>query len=252
MAALRVTLFIAGVQKAGTTTLHAHLAAHPQLQAGRRKELHFFDNERVDWSLPDYARLHDAFAPADREVIRFEATPIYTFWPPALARLKAYNPDARLIVIFRDPALRALSHWRMEYARKAETLDFSAAIREGRKRLEGLDRLARAWRVYSYVERGFYTGQLERLYAHFPPEQCLLLEFDAMIADMRRTLDTIAAFAGIDPFTAIQKLAENAAPPVDYPQIDIAADLAYLRDVFAEDVAAFAKLSGLTVNHWQP
>lgn len=139
----------------------------------------------------------------------------------------------------------------MEYARGAERLDFRSAIREGRSRLEGLDRLDPAWRVFSYVERGFYAGQLERLHAHFAPERCLLLMFEEMIADMDGTLARIAAFLGIDPFLPVKALIANAAPTMDYPEKGVEDDLAFLRDIYAADISRFGLLSGLEVGHWQ-
>ncbi|MBX9700198.1 MAG: sulfotransferase domain-containing protein, partial [Acetobacteraceae bacterium] len=111
----RIGVFVAGVQKAGTTTLFAHLRRHPGLVAPTaEKELHVFDDETIDWRAPiDWSRLHARF-PAERRCgLRFEATPITLFWPPALARIRAYNPAARIILIFRDPIGRAVSQWRM-------------------------------------------------------------------------------------------------------------------------------------------
>ncbi|MGP3699493.1 hypothetical protein [Rhodobacter sp. NSM] len=70
-----------------------------------------------------------------------------------------------LILPLRDPVERAHSHWRMEVARGNESLSFSEAIREGRARV------ARNGRVFTYVERGFYGAQLERLETCFPREQ---------------------------------------------------------------------------------
>lgn len=176
MPADRIGLFIAGVQKAATTTLHAHLASHPVTMTGANKELHFFDNEAVDWIAPDYGLLHTRFDGDRAGRVALDATPIYTFWPPSAGRIAVYNPSARLVVVFRDPVERAWSHWRMETARGAESLSFSDAIRHGRERLDSNDALAAIWRVASYVERGFYAGQVRRLFDHFPKDQLLFLD----------------------------------------------------------------------------
>lgn len=100
-----------------------------------RKELHYFDDERIDWRSPDVTALHRSFDWSVRDVVRGEATPIYTYWPRAIERIARYNPRAKLIVCLRHPVLRAYSHWRMETTRGAETLPFSRAIREGRARV---------------------------------------------------------------------------------------------------------------------
>lgn len=131
---MRVEFFVAGVQKGGTTALDAMLRQHPEIAMAREKEVHFFDDESIDWSAPDYGRLHAAYDAGERR-LRGEATPIYTYWPNALERLRAYNPAAKIIVGLRHPAFRALSHWRMETARGVEAFSFSEAIRTGRGRV---------------------------------------------------------------------------------------------------------------------
>lgn len=122
-----VGLFIAGAQKGGTTSLFTRLAQHPGLASPRVKEPHFFDQESRDWARPDYAPLH-AHYPAPDDRLRFDATPVYSFWEPAMARIHRYNPEARIILLLRDPAERALSQWRMARERGAEALSFIDAI----------------------------------------------------------------------------------------------------------------------------
>src|SRR5664279_4751517 len=98
-----VQAIVGGVQKGGTTSLFRYLEAHPQLQPPRQKELHFFDEESIDWKKPDYGLLHGAFDPGGSARKAFEATPIYLFWPPSLQRIRDYNSGMKLIFIFRDP-----------------------------------------------------------------------------------------------------------------------------------------------------
>ena len=238
-------LVIAGVQKAGTTTLFEYLRRHPDLAAPDQKELHLFDDETRDWSLQP--QIDAAFG--DRTGRRFEATPIYLFWPRALERLRAHNPRLKLILIFRDPIERAYSHWRMESARGDETLPFSVAIRDGRDRL----RTEFSRRHHSYVERGFYGRQLRHALDLFHREQLLLLSLDDLASDPQETLRTIATFAGIAPF-------EPQQPPLhvrptgntkQHPasQID-PADAHYLANLFAEDLATFTALSYLDTSRW--
>ncbi len=248
MPAERVDLFIAGVQKAATTTLHAHLAVHPDVMTATAKEPHFFDNEALDWTVPDYAGLHDRFDGVQADRVALDATPIYTFWPPSLARLQAYNPDARLIVVFRDPIERAWSHWRMETSRNAETLGFSEAIRDGRARLDPANPLARIWRVASYVERSFYAGQVRRVLDFFPREQLLFLDSRSLTGDLESVLARVSDFAGIAPFEAVHPLevhvgnrAFGTIPPED---------AAYLRELFRDDLLEFATLTEIDVSSW--
>ncbi|MGH9675564.1 MAG: sulfotransferase family protein, partial [Candidatus Acidiferrum sp.] len=195
-----VSIFVCGVQKGGTTSLHAHFREHPALSPPSRQEIHFFDEEGRDWAAPDYTALDSLFAAEDGDRLRFDITPIYIFWPPSIERIRAYNPSAKLIFLFRDPFERAWSQWCMEYAQGDEKLPFAEAIREGRSRLDGLTPLAPERRVYAYIERGLYADQVRRALANFPRDQLLFLRSQDLLDNHIETLDRISAFLGIAPF----------------------------------------------------
>lgn len=242
----KVQVFIAGVQKGGTTALDAYFRAHPCLRAPRRKEPHFFDNEALDWSRPDYRRLDACYAPGSG--VRYDATPIYSFWPPSAARIRAYNPQARLIVLFRCPVERAWSHWRMEARRGADALPFSAAIRAGRARLRGLAPTHPDRRVFSYVERGFYAAQIKRLLMAFPSDQLCFLRSKDLEGTPELVLPRIADFLEIESFPNLNPRREHAAP--DDGQRMNNEDRAYLCDVYRNDVFNFSTLSKVDVSDW--
>lgn len=247
-APFRLGAVVGGVQKGGTTSLFGYMRGHPGLLAPSRKEVHWFDDETIDWSAPDMGVLEGFFPAKPAGRMPFDVTPIYLFWPPSLERIRAHNPHARLIFIFRDPIERAWSHWRMERRRNAEDLPFHAAIRQGRRRLEGIDPLAHAWRVYSYVERGFYARQLCRLFEMFPRDQVLLLRSDDLRRDHRAVLARIAAFLGIDPFPDMPARRDHEAPDDDARLGE--EDVAYLRALYRDDVLDFSRISGLRVDDW--
>ena len=102
----RAEFLIAGMQKAGTTALHHFLSKHPEVFMPTRKELHFFDDEAIDWQAAPYSDYNDYFAAAPDWQTVGEATPIYTFWPTAMQRIACYNPGMRLIVLLRHPVGR--------------------------------------------------------------------------------------------------------------------------------------------------
>jgi hypothetical protein len=242
---VRLGLIVGGVQKAGTTSLFGYLSAHPGLLPPRRKELHHFDNEMLDWSEPQRTAIERAF-PVDGGRIGFEATPSYLFWPRALERIKAYDPAIRLILVFRDPIERAWSHWRMEVARGDETLSFGEAIRDGRARLTGTGDV-RALRHYSYVERGLYAGQLGRALALFPREQMLLLRSNDLRSDPASVLRRVAEFLDIEAFRQLPPRLDHAGSAGGSPAKE---DVEYLRILYRADVLEFARISGLEVRDW--
>lgn len=239
----RVGFLIAGVQKGGTTALYDYLRDHPDLEMSPVKEPHFFDDERgVDWARPDYGLYEAQFSGDGR--LKGEATPIYTYWPPALARARAYNPDLRLIVLFRDPVGRAWSHWRMETARGAETESFEVCVGPGRVRVDD-PAAPGCHRVHSYVERGFYADQVERMLSLFPRSQCLFLRS----ADLRDRpgpiLATVCDFLGAPPFAAVEPRRSHVGAPLPGATRPPDRVVDHLRQLYAADQARWSALTGL-------
>lgn len=247
----RIDLFVAGAQKCATTTLHAYLCQHPAMSPPVTKELHFFDNDQLDWGRPDYGALDRSFAPGDDGRMRYDATPIYGYWPPALGRIRSYHPGARLIFLFRDPLARAWSHWCMEFARGHEDMPFADAIRHGRARLARARRDDAAWRHFSYVERGYYGAQVARALRLFPRHQLLFLKTEDFARDHRATLARVAAFLGIAPFADGPPLRENARAPCALPAWPTMADRALVLGEMRHDLALFARLTGMDIREWR-
>ncbi|MFN9848339.1 MAG: sulfotransferase domain-containing protein [Alphaproteobacteria bacterium] len=239
----RVNFLIIGVQKGGTTALFDYLGDYADLALSREKELHFFDDETQDWSAPNYDAYHARFDdPAGRPL--GEATPIYSYWPGALERIATYNPAMKLILVLRDPVERAWSHWRMEYARGVERESCARCIRQGRQRLFD----AEPWgfhREFSYVERGFYGEQVERILTLFPHEQLLILTSAGLEADPAVALASARAFLGLPPGQAPTPRRVHVGQEMNYPSELTPEDVAYLRGIYAADAERLAALTGI-------
>lgn len=238
--------FIVGAQKAGTSALYNYLCDHPQLSLSRRKELHFFDNEDIDWSNPPYERLEeDMGRPSER--ICGEATPITMYWPKAIERLHAYDPNAKLIAILRHPTFRAHSHWRMNRKRDHDTVSFSEAVREGRRRVTETDQAT--LRRFDYVERGFYGKQLVRTLRNFDRSQLLVLTTDKFWLETDVTLREVEQFLGVDHrlagdgrYVAPESMEADDALTVE--------DRRFLVDLYKSDICQTIELTGLDLSSW--
>lgn len=238
----RVNFLIAGVQKGGTTALFDYLGDYPDVALSDVKEIHFFDDESQDWAAPDYEGYERRFGTPDARP-RGEATPIYSYWPRSMERIAAYNPAMRLILVLRDPVQRAWSHWRMETARGAEREPFGWCIRKGRQRLFE----AVPWghhREFSYVERGFYGEQVERIFSLFPRKQVLVLTAEALRADPGATLGAVRAFLGLPPAATPPARLVHVGADTDHELVE--ADAIYLRELYALDQARLRELTGIS------
>ena len=246
----RVDFLVAGVQKGGTTALHGYLREHPDLGLPADKELHVFDDEALDWAAPDDAAYHARFAGLEGRPRWGEATPIYVYWPQCMPRISRYRPDMRLVLVFRDPVERAWSHWRMESARGFDAAPFAWAIRDGRARVD--DPAAPGHhRVYSYVERGFYAGQLARAHALFGRERVLALRSEDLDARPDEVLARVAGFLGVAPFAApVAPRRANVGRGPRTPHGMEPQDRTYLAGLYRDDLTRFTQLSALETSEW--
>ena len=87
----------------------------------------------------------------------------------------------RLIVMLRNPIERAYSHWAMEHRRGNDPLPFASALEQEEARCRGA--LPLQHRVFSYVDRGFYSAQLRRLWRFFGRDQVLVLRQEELRLD---------------------------------------------------------------------
>ena len=243
---MRVDFVIAGVQKGGTTSLFEYLRQHPQIAMPEVKETHFFDNEaEFRQSEVDYERYHRFFRERRTDAIYGEATPIYTYWPAALPRLRAYNPAMKIIVLLRNPVQRAWSAWRMEKNRGADSLSFSEAIHCETERSK--EALPFPHRVYSYVDRGFYAEQIRRAQRCFP-RSVLFLKSETFFTDTEASVDRVLAFLGIAPHPIdtgsvhFEGLAEQGPDDSDHE---------YLLNRFDNDIASVETLLNWDCSDWR-
>ena len=183
------TFLIVGVPRAGTTSLAAYLAAHPDVFVAAGKELHFFNGryERgVDW----YSSQFDADASA---VQRGEATPGYLFSKDAVRLMARTVPDAKLIVVLREPVDRAYSHFWLNRWRGIEPLSFEAALEaEDDRRLQRPRDPRRA-----YFGLGRYADQLRFLLDHYPAEQVQTVFFEDMKAQPDELVKSVCRYLGV-------------------------------------------------------
>src|SRR4029453_6982092 len=126
----RLDFILAGAQKSGTTALHYFLSRHPDICMGDQQEIHFFDNDAMFLTEPNYEELHKHYPSIAPSTMAGDCTPSYLYHEPAMQRIWNYNPKIKLLILMRNPVERAFAHWNMQRYRGREPLDFFDAIRE--------------------------------------------------------------------------------------------------------------------------
>lgn len=248
---------VIGAQKAGTTSLYAYLSSHPGIVPAAHKEIHYFDvhyTRGEHWyraMFPTRRRLATANGHGHR-LVTGEASPYYLFHPLAAQRAGGLLPDARLVVLLRNPVERAWSHYRHEVRAGRERLDFAAALAAEPDRLSGADAALRAGlsnaatlahRTCSYVARGRYAEQLRRWLEYYPRESLLVVQAEELFAAPRREFGRVISHLGISQPAAPPFDVYNAAPgtPIDP---DVRAELT---NVFKEPNAELEDLLEMTL-----
>lgn len=182
--------FIVGAARAGTTSLARYLETHPQVFIPLIKEVDFFDREEnyrkgVDW----YRR---QFAGAGGESAIGDASPFYMFIPDAIPRMAALLPEARLIVLLRNPVDRAYSHYwmlRKQHPRNVETRDYREAVSA---------EAAGTSRNPLYLAGGMYCAQLKHICKFYPREAVHVALFEDIRRDAATVFADVCRFLGID------------------------------------------------------
>ena len=192
-------LFVVGAAKAGTTSLWAHLKAHPEIFMAKVKEPHFYSRGGLapgQLSVKDpeeYARL---FARGAARRYRGEASPSYLWDESAAARIKRAEPEARILVSLRDPVERAWSSYVMCTSLGLEDRPFEQALDD--ELAGGVDIAAQP---PPYLARGRYAEQLAR-YLELFGDATILVWFDELAADTRGTMRSVFDRLGLDPLPA--------------------------------------------------
>jgi len=252
----KLDFIIAGTQKSGTSVLTYYLNQHPAIAMAHKEEAHlivqprrhFFDNEEMFASgNVDYDLLHRDVRVTAGTRVTGTCTPVYTYWKPAMQRIHDYNPSIKLIILLRNPIDRAFSHWNMQRDRKLDSLDFLDAVREEKNRAHKVHPLQ--LRKFSYVDRGFYWEQIQRVFRFFPREQVLVIKFDELRKDYRRVTDKVFSFLGVPPFPQLKNREENV---VNYARRMTQSEREYLYSIFQDDIAKLEKLLGWDCSDWKP
>jgi hypothetical protein len=168
-----------GAIRAGTSWWHYLINGHPDVASvpGRSKELHFFDHFGDPATTTDPYDYHGYF-PRPAGSTAGEWTPRYMFdaWtPPLLAKVA---PEARLLVLLRDPVARMSSA--LTYIRQMGFVIDEAAV--GRE-----------------FVRSLYWHQLDRLTRYFRRDRILVLQYEKCAVSMPGELSRTFLFLGLDP-----------------------------------------------------
>jgi hypothetical protein len=193
-----------GAQRSGTSWWYRGIEAHPGVVRikGQRKELHYFNRFWDGEVPPDFAQTYASLFPRPPGTISGEWTPRYMhdYW--SLPLLREAAPDARVLVILRDPVER----YRSGAARMVRLA-------------EEAGRPLRMIEITDALWRSFYHEQLKRLFELYRRDQVLVLQFERCRTDPAGQMEATCRFLGLEPFGELPSQLVRDRSPRDKPPL---------------------------------
>lgn len=193
-------LFIVGAPKAGTSSLYSYLSKHPDIFVPEVKETHHFSCPEVKdtYYKVSFVESADEYLNLYKNAINQkwlgDFSPSCLFSPHAAQRIFDFNPDSRIIIVLRDPADRAVSHYLMDRRLGIQTKTLPESIKEKES-----NRLF----IKEYMEMGKYYPQIKRYLDCFSREQVYLARYDELVTDPAAFISNILEFLGLESVSSI-------------------------------------------------
>lgn len=217
---------IVGAPKAGTTSLHRYLEQHPKIFSPRgKKEPLFFCGYPPDFKGPgaevvnrnmvttpeSYRAL---FTSAGPSAVTGEASTDYLACEEAPDRIWAWNPDARIIIMLRNPIDRAYSEHMHLVRDRFETESFMRALE-----LEPVRRKKGYIPLFWHKERGQYCAAVQRYLQCFGENQVKIIYYDEFSDAPGDIASDVFQFLGLAPVEIDTSLKYNVSGAPRWPLI---------------------------------
>lgn len=242
--------FVVGAQRSGTTYLYHLLSEHPEIEMAEplRPEPKFF---HVDALYERGLRYYQAqfFGKKDSARRRGEKSTSYLESEKAAQRIAHHFPQAKILVLLRDPIDRAISHYRFSCANGLETLSIEDAFLSEEERWRDYDRSRVSVSPYAYLRRGRYVEYLCMYERYFPSLNIRAMLYEEFMSS-KNLISSLYAFLGVTanyvPAT-LQRVANAATLPVPLLSDRLKK---YLYTYFAEPNAELAKHLGRDLSRY--
>jgi len=233
----KVNLFIVGAMKAGTTSFVELLSQHQDIFVPPVKEPHFFVDAMPQelyepnkfFSLENYLEhefpnpLHitkvetivqyqRVYSQHQGETYQLDGSTAYLHAIESAQKIYEYNPEAKIIVLLRDPLERSFSHYKMDLGKGRTKASFDSIMQEEIDRYHS-DQLS--W--YGHLGMSFYREPIARYQKLF--KRVLLLQLDDLINYQDTVLRDISSFLEIESFSDSVVSHKNSARKPLFPRV---------------------------------
>ncbi len=203
--------FIVGAPKSGTTAMATYLGQHPEIFMAQQKDSTFFGSDlnfrHNIMHPPDLFRVSEEvylswFTEAEKAKRVGEASVWYLYSKRAAQEIKAFNPDADIIVMLRNPVDLLYSlHAQFLYDGNEDIEDFEEALSAEGDRKRGL-RIPRS----AYLVEGLYyrdvvrfSEQIKRYLDLFGRQRIKVIIFEDFRERTEEIYRQTLVFLGVSP-----------------------------------------------------
>ena len=196
--------FVVGAPRCGTTSLCRYLARNPQICFSRPKEPFYFSRQDHTPSATELKRDYlDTYFSHYEDSHRAvgEGSVSYLYSPGVIERINQLNPNARFIVLVRNPLSMLPSyHLRMQFLLQEDEPDFDTAWKLEASRLQGknVPKQCLDSRLLLYSEAAKFSVQVKRLFAVAGRDRSHVIVFDDLKADPLAVYKQVLAFLQVD------------------------------------------------------
>jgi len=183
-------LFIVGAPKCGTTFLYEKLQNHPDLFFSKTKELNYFSYHQLkkysfykDYKTRSESKYLSFYQKADQQKYLVDASVSYFTYDEVPKSIKDFNSESKIILLIRNPAKRAYSHYLMD-------------IRMGysQKPLQNYLKDSTSFHYRQYVLNSLYYCQYKKYEAVFSSKNILIVQLE----NLKNEFNNIYTFLGIE------------------------------------------------------
>jgi hypothetical protein len=193
--------FIVGAPKCGTSSLASWLAEHPSVFMSPLKEPHYYSVDLANRAVRSAAQYAALFSSAARQHVAIgEASTWYLFSQAAIPAIEREHPEARYIVMTRDPVemAQSLYHHNTRVLHEDQP-NFEIAWNLQAERAAGnrIPRTCAEPAFLQYHQACSLGSMIQRLLRLLPPERIACVALADMQADPGRVYRRILDFVGV-------------------------------------------------------
>jgi hypothetical protein len=202
--------FLVGAPKCATTAMAGFLGQHPDIFIPEMKEPHYFGSDLSfrrnfvrgpEWFRPTKEHYLDMYAPVTQEKMLGDASVLYLYSREAPRELKLFCPDAKIIIMIRNPIEMVYSlhsHWL--YNLNEDIADFETALEAEPERKKGHAIPSNAYWIDGliYSQVGLFSKHINRYLSEFGTENVHIIVHDDMKSDMGAEFHKLMQFLAVD------------------------------------------------------